>query len=841
MGIVRRLMGYIELSMKQRLDAIERHQESNARKFEGVKSSYLMVEKKALELKAEKQTGASLLTDDIKFFFNLVKGGHSNVKHRSPRKNRNKNNHYGDDKENYRLNGTIKRKSRATINHKNKERRSRTPLRRESLLKGNMNHSQKSGRKYGLKTPVKNSDRAVVSRKSFQRKGFHHHRTSIGNKRSSRHSFVRTPSNKNLRRNSRNLSNASRRRTNEKIFHQEKRGIKHLDFMHTLNRKSESRGRNKFQNFHQNQNHQIYSNKKLLKANRQPKRWERLYNLAAEKQEKLKKLQKEVHGYTFEGDPRFKESKKKKKSKMRRSLQISKRSRSVMSKSKRSRGSFNCTPSRTSSKRSVHSRERNTLWGSYRESGELQSDGSIMFNKTQKINQVPSNGSIGGKISGSYLLNTEDTDSPQNIMKKRPVKYVQPPIPGHLAKHNSQEVCYNDNSIRSRKHNFDSMLSFNSVQKKILEEVPLKNLENVIGPDKYKENILRENDPFRDVIKMHIANDGQTDSNSSDITNQVYFHDHSYLNSQYSQKQSHLLPTTDRVSMNSIQGKHSGNLPPNPHYPPKQIQKNNLLGNLQRLEEQFEGIKYNESDSDPNDDDKMPALVQEDISKLPEGISNLTKQEFLKMMMESYQSAGSSQVHSNLESKTKRYSEERNNLTNDEEGQPQKFSSRNYNKSNQSHINIQSIVSEEGQLKEEPTIMQSPNQLRVHQFEKHSEKQDQNNSEQSQKHSQDSILENSFSKIIAPLGIQDETGAFKHVENESEDEIDAMIDDYKKQLGLAMAMSKNSIKYGQGLKEKSDSYNKENRDILNKIHEVKEKAKKLILPEGDTEFEEDSV
>jgi hypothetical protein len=43
----------------------------------------------------------------------------------------------------------------------------------------------------------------------------------------------------------------------------------------------------------------------MLRQIKSPKRWERLYNLAAEKQEKLKLMQKEVHGYTFEGDPRF--------------------------------------------------------------------------------------------------------------------------------------------------------------------------------------------------------------------------------------------------------------------------------------------------------------------------------------------------------------------------------------------------------------------------------------------------------------------------------------------------------------------------------------------------------
>jgi hypothetical protein len=100
MDIVKRLMDYIEVSMKKRLDAIENLKIKNEKSLKSVKSSYLLVEKKALELKAEKQNGQSLLTDDIKFFFNLVKGGHTPGKHSS----------FVDqsyDKENFPANGTI--------------------------------------------------------------------------------------------------------------------------------------------------------------------------------------------------------------------------------------------------------------------------------------------------------------------------------------------------------------------------------------------------------------------------------------------------------------------------------------------------------------------------------------------------------------------------------------------------------------------------------------------------------------------------------------------------------------------------------------------------------------
>lgn len=165
------------------------------------------------------------------------------------------------------------------------------------------------------------------------------------------------------RNNSRsNISNGSRRKTNEKKFRQETEGIKHLDFMHTLDMKAKSRGRNRYENFHKNSNQPVYSNKKMLKAGKEPKRWERLYNLAAEKEVKIKRLQKEVHGYTFEGDPRIKESCKRSGKLSKRSVSVSKRSRSksVISNpkskySKNSRMSYD-----NLSKRTDCSRERNT-------------------------------------------------------------------------------------------------------------------------------------------------------------------------------------------------------------------------------------------------------------------------------------------------------------------------------------------------------------------------------------------------------------------------------------------------------------------------------------------------
>jgi hypothetical protein len=69
-----------------------------------------------------------------------------------------------------------------------------------------------------------------------------------------------------------------------------------------------------------------------------------------------------------------------------------------------------------------------------------------------------------------------------------------------------------------------------------------------------------------------------------------------------------------------------------------------LHKNLGKLDE-FENIKYQESDdSETEIDDEMPALVETDLSKIPgmpKGVTNMSKEDFLKIMMESYHSTRS--------------------------------------------------------------------------------------------------------------------------------------------------------------------------------------------------------
>lgn len=158
--------------------------------------------------------------------------------------------------------------------------------------------------------------------------------------------------------------------------------------------------------------------------------------------------------------------------------------------------------------------------------------------------------------------------------------------------------------------------------------------------------------------------------------------------------------------------------------------------------------------------------------------------------------------------------------------------------SNHSHINISSACSSNSQRQIPPHSFDSLN-ARGDAFKKilHSETQDLlklnsnlNSSNEIRGVPHDSILDRSFSKDMAPLMAQAKEGVFDKL-NESEDNIDAMIDDYKKELGLGVDMTKKSIKYRQGLKEQETEYFDEDRhksEMVNKIQYVKDQAEELI-------------
>ena len=168
----------------------------------------------------------------------------------------------------------------------------------------------------------------------------------------------------------------SKGRTNQKNSHPRERGaLRTIDLMSTVQIRGNSR-RNPSEPKYYHHTHTPKSLERKLATDLagEPTRWERLYNLAGEKKEKMRQLQKQVHGYSFEGDPRVKETMKKNQG------------------AQKSRGSSSNLRSPSPAMRKVNSSdlhrapssqdpaEKNTTWGSYKQSN-LMSDGSVMYEK----------------------------------------------------------------------------------------------------------------------------------------------------------------------------------------------------------------------------------------------------------------------------------------------------------------------------------------------------------------------------------------------------------------------------------------------------------------------------
>ena len=77
MNLILRLIGYIEDSLDERLSNIKQLISDNKSNLHQARKEYVGVESRVMELNRKAGTGSSLISDDIKFFFNLVKGNKS--------------------------------------------------------------------------------------------------------------------------------------------------------------------------------------------------------------------------------------------------------------------------------------------------------------------------------------------------------------------------------------------------------------------------------------------------------------------------------------------------------------------------------------------------------------------------------------------------------------------------------------------------------------------------------------------------------------------------------------------------------------------------------------------
>ena len=262
MGIVNRLMDYIEVSLQKRLCSIEESMKKNDDRFKRVKQSYYTVEKKALEVKAEFCPGNNLLTDDIKFFFNLVKGGTTTPTKRPSDRN---NQQLGSRKAST---GSNKENSNFNIRSTNTDKNKNNSIPRSSNLNKSVSkHNSSKMKRNSIHTPAKHQPFQPSQKHSNQvsynltkaQESNQSRRVSLSSmeqqKRQNSRSFSRDTPNHNQKRSgvknvNLNSSIYSRGRTNEKNYYKEANNYtKNLDFMNTLDMKANSRMANKYENF----------------------------------------------------------------------------------------------------------------------------------------------------------------------------------------------------------------------------------------------------------------------------------------------------------------------------------------------------------------------------------------------------------------------------------------------------------------------------------------------------------------------------------------------------------------------------------------------------------------
>lgn len=210
-----------------------------------------------------------------------------------------------------------------------------------------------------------------------------------------------------------------------------------------------------------------------------------------------------------------------------------------------------------------------------------------------------------------------------------------------------------------------------------------------------------------------------------------------------------------------------------------------LAENFQRLKE-LEEIGYQESGE--SDQEEMPKLVEDRLDDLPKSISDLSKDEFIRMMMrESYHSHAEqsqkgdirSEIHDSVVSKRSMGVSEKH-------------------QSNQSHINIISNSSSKNSASEktlpfDPTQPPSKNKS-LYKY------QDQDLMQKL------GFLDQSFSDELAPLQAQADQGLFNKFE-ESVDGVEDLIFDFKREFSLGPEKIQSNFK--SSLKEKTNTDNKD--------------------------------
>lgn len=250
--------------------------EESSRKLSSVVSSYYMVEKKTVELKASMTSGqgANLLTDDVKFFFNLVKKGTLTPIKKSKDK----------------LERTGSRRLQSSHDKENQP--------------NHINRSQNNSRENSEKSRHREYIGGPKMRGTIQDS-----RTRQGNsqKKDETRTTVTLGSTLNISNSAKRIaySNAGSRNTRSRKSSGEiskvqtnqknqglrgRRALESIDLMSTVQLRNLTNSSQETLYFHHTPKLKSVDKRGAIDSGEAPRRWERLYNLAAEKKEKIRLL-----------------------------------------------------------------------------------------------------------------------------------------------------------------------------------------------------------------------------------------------------------------------------------------------------------------------------------------------------------------------------------------------------------------------------------------------------------------------------------------------------------------------------------------------------------------------
>lgn len=277
MKIVRKLIDYVEKTLNARLSAIGDLIKTNNISLEEAKQIYSKTESRVVEIKARANVGKNLISDEIKFFFDLVQG----------KPQISDSHHYQEEQEGYYRNEkSVKTKRKSSVNLR-KKKRSKSKIRN----KENQNPNQKrrffvGGSKATFEEHMKDRVRSRTPVHQRDNSRYKKRRESRGRiSPPQRKKYYDSGYSRNVSiKNEQNLGYNSKKTTISKSRKQSRR-----------NSVAKEKGSYLRQS-------NVMNNRRST-SKRKQKRWEQLYNMALEKENNRRERSKSANNSSFRKIP----------------------------------------------------------------------------------------------------------------------------------------------------------------------------------------------------------------------------------------------------------------------------------------------------------------------------------------------------------------------------------------------------------------------------------------------------------------------------------------------------------------------------------------------------------